>query len=30
MSDLLASLPEDALREWFVPQRWFICDAAPS
>ena len=23
MSDLLAPLPEEALREWFVPQRWF-------
>jgi maltokinase len=23
MSDLLAGLPEDVLREWFVPQRWF-------
>src|SRR3954468_18329370 len=23
MSDLLAELPEDTLREWFVPQRWF-------
>jgi maltokinase len=23
MTDLLAPLPEDALREWFVPQRWF-------
>src|SRR3954463_15347732 len=23
MSDLLAGLPEDRLREWFVPQRWF-------
>ena len=23
MSELLAPLPEDALREWFVPQRWF-------
>ena len=23
MSDLLARLPEDALREWFLPQRWF-------
>ena len=23
MTDLLTPLPEDALREWFVPQRWF-------
>ena len=23
MSDLLAPLPEETLREWFVPQRWF-------
>jgi maltokinase len=23
MSDLLAPLPEERLREWFVPQRWF-------
>ena len=23
MSDLLAGLPEDVLRDWFVPQRWF-------
>ncbi len=23
MSDLLAPLPEEVLREWFVPQRWF-------
>src|SRR5215207_9325795 len=23
MSDLLTPLPEDTLREWFVPQRWF-------
>ena len=23
MRDLLEPLPEEALREWFVPQRWF-------